>query len=103
MDARTERLSIKLQELASKQLPRDANMADVEGNITGNQNEDQICDTKSGNDLNINEKPAITKQGSGATRPSDTNPIPKRTKRKKRSSIGFAKNLGHARRIRQKS
>jgi hypothetical protein len=35
MDARTERLSIKLQELASNQLLRHAKMADIEGNISG--------------------------------------------------------------------
>jgi hypothetical protein len=74
MDARIERLSIKLQEISSKQLSRDANVADIEGNIsgmgmasclqlihackrenlshsTGNQNEAQICDTKSGNGM----------------------------------------------------
>jgi len=90
MDARTERLSIKLQEISSKQLSRDANMS-------GNQNEVQICDTKSGNDMDN------AKRGSGVTRPSDVNPIQKRTRRKKRSSIVFAQHPEKARRIRQKS
>ena len=35
MDARTERLSLKLQELASKRLCRDGKRTGIEGNISG--------------------------------------------------------------------
>jgi len=85
MDARTERLSRKLQKLSSKRLSREINAVDTQGNISenfphdpGNENEVQIHDTKLSNDMDTDREPLNTKPRFGITRPNTANPAQKK-------------------------
>ncbi|KAL2216892.1 hypothetical protein M432DRAFT_677351 [Thermoascus aurantiacus ATCC 26904] len=100
-DARTARLSAKLQELASQPRPKKSETADMESNGADDQGEigTQTKDAQRDGDMDIDGGAAKVTTGGGS---SQRNRIRKRRQKKSSSSIVFAKYPQKLRRMSKK-
>ncbi|KAL2007183.1 hypothetical protein VTN00DRAFT_8621 [Thermoascus crustaceus] len=101
VDARTERLSVKLQELASQPRPKNSETANMESNGAGDQGEIRMQTEAARQDGDMDIDEGATKVTAGGSS-SQRNRIRKRSTKKSRSSIVFAQHPQKLRRMSKK-
>ncbi|KAK2761396.1 hypothetical protein FQN54_001918 [Arachnomyces sp. PD_36] len=95
VDARTERLSAKLQELASSSKPTESGGVDMQVDDADkidnpNPNESKPKDQKTADDMDLDDEHTDAKPGVGEKKSTQPNRIQKKTRNKKRPSIALA-------------
>ncbi|WEW61866.1 hypothetical protein PRK78_007363 [Emydomyces testavorans] len=101
VDQRTKRLSAKLQELASKTLLKDTDMAEADLNLMAKPDQSSPSERDVSKEMDIDDNPKASKSQTGEGS-SGTGRIQKRVRRKTRPSITFKAHPGKAKRIPKK-